>query len=248
MKTQKAQTIIGVFLLALAVAAYFIVTNLSSNEEPVSESEAERMNGIVKDEILSISFNGTEEQLTFTRADADFEWILQNHEDRTVASSYVEYALNASCGIIAQTKIEDVTDYSEFGFDEPECTVTLKTASETHVLKYGLFNSAINAYYVMQDDDPTVYVYIQTDLPFTYETEHFLEAVESETEEDATAENEDDAEADEGDAGADDGAVVENETDAEADEGDAGAVVENEDAAEENVSEENGTEAGSSAD
>lgn len=181
MNRQKKQTIIAIIVLVIIAGLYYMIPRLTASEvetEPVKET----INNVSSDEVLSISFNGQDGSDTFTRSDKEADWVLEGSEDRTVIKSYITTALGASCTIKTENKLENITDYGEYGFDDPVNVVTIKTAIETHTVKYGMYNAAADIYYVMVDDDPCVYIYSHSEtLPFNHEKEYFLESLEEET-------------------------------------------------------------------
>ena len=192
MKKQKKQTLIFVILLAVMVGLYFLVEFIPKDSETYTES-SEKILVMNKDDIQYVDFEGTEEYLTFRKDDSAGLWSLDGYEDRTVNTSNFSVVLSSCCNLSLEAKLENVTDYSQYGFDSPTDIVTVKTDSESHVITFGAYNTVSYVYYVMIDDDPTVYVYYHSEiLPFDYETEHYLEALpeeESETTE-AAEENE----------------------------------------------------------
>ncbi len=181
MNKQKKQTIIIVIVLAVLIGVYFLIDLWpQKSETPVDTHET--LLAIDTAGILSLDFTGSEEQLTFTRESSEGNWVLKGYEDREVEASTITTALNSCCNLDISTKLEDVTDYSQFGFDEPKNKIIIKTASETHEITFGSYNSAVSAYYLMVDSDPAVYVFSATSsvLPFDYVTDHYLVALPEE--------------------------------------------------------------------
>lgn len=191
MNRQIKQTIILIILLAVIAGAYFIISSLPEKETPVEiTEEAEKFNDIVTDDIIYISFDGTDEKLTFTRTDSATAWVLEGYEGRTVTDLYINGAISTCCGFEILKKLENVTDYDEYGFNEPSKVITVKTAGETHTITFGCFNPTSSIYYVKLDNDPIVYVYSHAEtLPYNNTAEYFLD---DEEEEEATDETSDD--------------------------------------------------------
>lgn len=188
MNKQIKQTIILIIILAVIAGAYFLISSLSDRETPAAVTEeAEKFNDLNKDDIIYISFDGDDERLTFTRTDSTAKWVLEGFEDRDVTDLYINGAISTCCGFEIRQKLENITNYEDFGFSAPAKVVTVKTAGETHTITFGCFNQAESVYYVMIDNDPTVYVYSHAEtLPYNNAADYFLEDVE-ETASDETA-------------------------------------------------------------
>lgn len=185
MNKQKKQTIIIAIIVLLLVGVYFLIDKLPKKQEtPVEVSE--KLLVLDTNQITDLEFKGSEEQLIFTRENADSPWILKGHEDREVETSKVTSVINSSCNFEVQQKLENISDYSQFGFDEPNNVVTIKTASETHVITFGSYNSAAGAFYLMLDSDKAIYVLSSNynSIPYGNTTENYLVALPEEDSDD----------------------------------------------------------------
>lgn len=181
MNKQKKQTIIIAIVVVLLVGIYFLIDKWPKKPETPQEP-SEKLVVLDADQIIYLDFKGSDEQLTFTRESASGTWVLQNYTDREVDSSTLTSVLNASCNLTVQQKLENITDYSQFGFDEPGNIVTIKTSSETHTITFGSYNSAGSVIYVMVDSDKTIYVLSSgtNSIPTSFATEHYLVPLPSE--------------------------------------------------------------------
>lgn len=178
MNKQKKQMFIVLILLVVAVALYFIIPLIPQKEEEIVNVSTP-INTINSTQVTKISFTGSEEFLSFVKT-GDV-WVLEGYEDREVDTSTLNEALRACCSITTYTKIENVTDYSQFGFNEPTNVVSIEADGETHTITYGSFNSVSSVYYIMMDSDPAISVYSHSQgLPFDNSAEYFLNEPETE--------------------------------------------------------------------
>lgn len=178
MKKQKKQMIVVLIILAVMVALYFIVPHIPTKNEEIT-SVMEPINTISSTDVTKITFMSTDGELTFTK-NGD-TWVLEGYEDREVNTSNLSDTFKACCSIATDTKIEGVTDYSQYGFDEPTNVITLVAAGENHTITFGAYNTVSSVYYIMMDSDPGVYVYSRNQaLPYDNDAEYFLVALETE--------------------------------------------------------------------
>lgn len=172
--------ILGIVLVVL-VGLYFLIKLIPEKEETITVV-TEKINEITADEVTWIHFRGGEEELTFTRESSSDPWILAGYEDRNTNTTAMNATLRFLCGITVKTKIEDVSDYADYGFDSPNYVIDFVANGENHTITYGAYNSVTSVYYVMMDSDPAVYAYSDYEgLLFENSTAYFLEEIVEET-------------------------------------------------------------------
>lgn len=171
---QKKQTLVIVILLALVLLAYFLIKLIPEDTEETTTILRQKLLELDTDTITDLYFNGTEEDIHFYK-DADGNWTVEGHEDEEASNTYIKLCLNASANLSIDSVIPG-SDYAEYGLDNPGTTVKVVTETEEHTIKYGIFNSASEVYYIMIDNDPTIYVYTHSKtLPFNHEVSYYLE-------------------------------------------------------------------------
>ena len=185
MNKQKKQTLIIAIVLAVLIGLYYLVPYLSRFEKTEEVEPTVYILENSYENVSYITFKGLEETLTFTKSEDS--WTLEGYEDREVDATYVKYAVNSVINIPVEQSISDVEDYSQYGFENPTNTITYISDSGSHTVILGDYNIYSYCYYIMVDDDPTVYVYSHSSgMPTDYEAEHYLVALETKEEGDTT--------------------------------------------------------------
>ena len=180
MNRQKIQLIITAALLAVAGLVYLAVLKWPKKAAETAP-EKEKIMVFDADSLESLTFTGTEEELSFSKKDG--VWILKGYEDRTVDESKLKYAINCCINLPVEQKFENA-DKSEFGFDEPARVVRFTADGAEHTVTYGLYNAAGYVHYIMVDDDPAVYVYSHSEsTAFDNDAEYFLKPLPEENKE-----------------------------------------------------------------
>lgn len=153
--------IIALVVLALLVACFFLLRK--HNEDTAAESsEAESAEDTVT--ISGLPDSAGIESFTVTNANGDFffnkeggNWILDSIGSDT-DSDKVDEKLDDLYASVADQAMEGVTDFSQYGLDSPQITVTLKDSSGNETLVcVGDENAVTSQYYVRIGDSSTVY-------------------------------------------------------------------------------------------
>lgn len=100
--------------------------------------------------------------------------------DQDKIRSLLDYVVD----IQAELEIEGVTDFSQYGFDDPLATVTIKLQDDTiYEIVFGHFNEITSQYYLKLEGSDTVYG-LSSNLGYHFQiTLDDLKKVEEETEE-----------------------------------------------------------------
>lgn len=147
-----------VILLALLLIVYFILQNQNQKtEEAESADSAIQVLSVAKDDITSICFwlDGQEETFTLI----DDTWILESDDSFDVDADTLSSLITSITDMTAERKLEEVTDLSEYGLDEPVQTVVLTDSEEnTYTIYWGASNSMTNNDYIyINDQKDTVF-------------------------------------------------------------------------------------------
>lgn len=185
MKKQKKQMIILAVVLVVLVAAYFILPNVVKEEE--EETESYVVTAMAGDAVTQISFTNEGTEYTFVKEDD----VWYSTEDRTlpISQETVDNLVDKAGNITSTTKIEGVTDFSQYGLDNPLHEVKLTANGTEHTIVMGDYNDITGEYYLYMKGESTVYTVESTVVtPFATTLEALVEEKEETTKEDATAE------------------------------------------------------------
>ena len=83
-------------------------------------------------------------------------------------------------GLTADNTITGVTDFAQYGLDEPFKTITFETASESYTFNVGDYNDMASVYYICEPDSDTVYTVSSIMVTqFNFDVEDIAEEEES---------------------------------------------------------------------
>ena len=164
-RSKKLITLVAV--LAVVCAATFALTKYEEKQEEIQNSDAVIWE-IEADSVESISWEVLEESLAFHKGEDG--WLYDDDEAFPVSEEKITDILSHFESFGVNFIIENVEDYSQYGLDEPECTITLTTAETSFELKLGDFSKMDEQRYVdigdgnvyLVSEDPADYV--QTEL------------------------------------------------------------------------------------
>ena len=163
MKRYK-RVIILAAVLVVACIATFALTRYEEKQENIRTSD-EIIMQIPSENVLSISWDYSGGGgLAFNKTDDG--WKYQDDEAFPVSEEKVMDILEHFESYGVTFVIEDVTDYSQYGLDEPECTLHLATAERSYDIKMGDFSKMDEQRYIdigdgnvyLVGEDPVDYV------------------------------------------------------------------------------------------
>lgn len=185
MKNKGLPLLIGIVVLVFLTVAYVIL--VKHNTETVEEVEdtTVKMFDLENEDVATLRFTLDGKEETFT-LEGD-TWSLASDAAFEVDSSKMSTLLDTVTGMAASRKLENVTDLSEYGLDEPVQTLVLTMADGTvYTICWGGTND------VTGDD----YVYIKEKESVVYTVDYSVlealgESIEDyRTEEEMTTEDE----------------------------------------------------------
>lgn len=185
MKKKGLPLLIGIVVLVFLTVAYVIL--VKHNTETVEEVEdtTVKMFDLENEDVAALQFTLDGKEETFT-LEGD-TWSLASDAAFEVDSSKMSTLLDTVTGMAASRKLENVTDLSEYGLDEPVQTLVLTMADGTvYTICWGGTND------VTGDD----YVYIKEKESVVYTVDYSVlealgESIEDyRTEEETTTEDE----------------------------------------------------------
>lgn len=162
MKRYKKVGVLAVLLVVVCIAT-FAMTRYEEKQEQIRTSD-EIILQIPKEDVCSLSwdyadgtglgFHHTGESWTY-QEDAAFP--VSEEEIMDILSHFEDFGVTFA--------IEDVTDYGQYGLDEPEATVQLATETQSYTIKLGTFSKMDQQRYIDIGDGS---VYLVSQDPMDY--------------------------------------------------------------------------------
>lgn len=134
-----------VAVLVVACIATFALTQYEEKQEEIKNSDAVILE-IPVDTVQSLSWEYTEDGLAFHKGEDG--WLYDDDEAFPVSVEKVEDILSNFEAFGVSFIIENVEDYSQYGLDDPECTISLSTAEQSYDIKLGAFSKMDEQRYV----------------------------------------------------------------------------------------------------
>lgn len=182
--------------LLLAVGGYALAVKISTNAEEAESSETVSFVSVSSDDVSKLTWSYDETEYILEKDD-DGNWTWTGNKDFALEQDTVNEMAYAISNIAASRKLTGVTDYSQYGLDEPDSRISFKTADgETVEILTGDLNEVTGEYYARRADDYSVYLVTGEYLDyFECSAEELAAAVDDEEdmEEDTAADSSADA-------------------------------------------------------
>lgn len=157
---------LGILLAVLVVAciATLVLSQYEQKQEQIKNSDAVILE-IPSDTVSALSWEYAEgEGLAFHKGEDG--WLYDEDEAFPVSEEKILSILSHFEDFGVRFVIEDVEDYSQYGLDEPECTLRICTEDSSYDIKLGDFSKMDEQRYVdigdgnvyLVEDDPMDYV------------------------------------------------------------------------------------------
>lgn len=213
MKKQKIQLIVLLIVLVACIGSYFGASAFSQKKQTEEESEESYTAlALAEDvEITGISVTSTDTSYELTKEED--AWKFADNADAKVKESSVSTMTDDLAEITGDNEITDVTDFAQYGLDDPQLTIAFTLSDGTgHTVKIGDKNSTISRYYLQVDDSTTVYTVTSTlYTAFNKTTDDLTDTSEEETSEESS-EASSDAPGESDDSGEDSETITEEST------------------------------------
>lgn len=144
MKRSK-KMIVLVAVLVVACIAAFALTQYEEKQEEIKNSDAIILE-LPTDTVEAVSWKYTEDGLGFHKGEDG--WLYDGDEAFPVSEDKINDILSNFEAFGASFIIENVEDYSQYGLDDPECTISLSTAEQSYDIKLGAFSKMDEQRYV----------------------------------------------------------------------------------------------------
>ena len=182
--------------LLLAVGGYALAVKISSNAEEAESTETIDFVSVASDEVAKLTWSYDDKEYTLEK-DEDGNWIWTDDKDFALEQDTVNDMASTISNITASRKLTDVTNYAQYGLDEPDSRISFETADgETVEILTGDLNEVSGEYYARRTDDYSVYLVTGEYLDYFECGAEELAAAEDEEESEADAEDTEDADAD----------------------------------------------------
>ena len=166
MKKKSMNLITAVAVLVVLSGAYVGVKTYVAKQEENEEEEEEKTQvfSISSEDVQSIKFVIDKKEGTFEKNND--EWVKSDERDFPVDQDKLTEAIGSLDNVEADRVLDNVTDTTEYGLDDPTNTITVtdKDGKET-VLHVGMENESTSQYYVENGTDESK-IYVVADSVF----------------------------------------------------------------------------------
>ena len=164
-RTRKLGILLGVLLVACVAA--FAALRYEEHQEQIKNSE-ETILEIPEDTVTNLSWSIKDGDEFSLRKEGD-TWIYEADETFPVDAEKVSSMLSMFEDFGVSFVIEDVEDYSQYGLENPVCTIDLDTSEQSYEITLGDYSKMDSERYVSIGDG-NVYL-VQTDPYDTFNCE-----------------------------------------------------------------------------
>lgn len=155
-RSEKLWILLGV--LAAVCIALVAVIRIEEQQENIRNSD-EVILSIPSDSVTSLSWEYEDTALSFHWEDG---WVYDSDAAFPVDEEKINAFLSRFEAFSVSFVIEDVEDFSQYGLDDPTCTVTLGAGEETYEILLGSYSTMDEERYVSIGDGK---VYLVPDDP-----------------------------------------------------------------------------------
>ncbi len=181
---KKIQLIVLGIIFAIILAVYLGFDYYMKHLPETTEEEAEKITVLDIDSSLVKEIGIIREGETINLQKEQEIWKCMDDESFTVDADKIQSFLDASGSITSELMIENVTDMSQYGLDEPSVSITLQWDSNLYTIKIGDQNTlADGCYYLSLNDENTVYTINSSKFYSLNKTGDDFRAVTEKTEE-----------------------------------------------------------------
>ncbi len=118
-------------VLVIMIGASFAAVKMNSDSQN-ENSEESSIFTLDTDKVSALSWTYQGETISFSHSDDG--WHNSNASDFPVDKTYIDNMLSALSDVKSDKTIESVEDLSEYGLDEPACTITVAMDGDTKLL------------------------------------------------------------------------------------------------------------------
>ena len=159
---RKNRLIILLVILVLAVGVTVGVSMIEEEREAIAES-GEVVLEIPTESVTALAWEYEDTSLSFTLSDGVWNW--DDDPAFPVDEESVETLLSQFSALAAAFVIEDVTDYGQYGLDDPLCVINITAYGEEYTINVGDYSTLDYQRYISFGDGN---VYLVNDDPMDY--------------------------------------------------------------------------------
>ena len=145
-KAKKIYALLGV-LLVICVAT-FVISRQEEEKEKIKNSDAIILT-IDSESVTALSWEYDETSLAFHK---DEKWLYDEDEAFPVDEEKIADLLEQFSEFGVSFEIEDVEDYSQYGLDDPTCTIKITAGEEEYTILLGAYSTMDEERYVSIGD------------------------------------------------------------------------------------------------
>ena len=158
-RAKRLYILLGVLVAASVIT--FAVSRFEERKEEIRNSD-EIVLEILSDSVESLSWEYDSNSFSFHK---DENWICDSDEAFPVDAETINEFLSPFEEFGVSFIIENAEDLSQYGLDNPVCTINIGTADETYTIELGDFSTMDSERYVSIGDGN---VYLVTNDPLDY--------------------------------------------------------------------------------
>lgn len=156
MKKQRRQFILLVIVLAALVGGYFALRFY--NEKKASEPQTDDTEYLLQlgdDSIIRITYDYQDVEYTFVKEEDT--WLYEADKTLNINQNVLDTMASRLEAVEKLAQVDGVTDFSQYGLDEPQKTITFETATESHTFIAGDYNDLSGFVYICESGTDVVY-------------------------------------------------------------------------------------------
>lgn len=186
MKKQRIHLIVLIVVLIALAGGYFGLKQYNkAQSEKSAEPVGEAIVNVSLDDIIKLSYDYEENSYVYDKADGT--WYYTPNHDLNLTQYRLENMAEKLAGLTALETINDVTDMSQYGLDDPSRTLSFETVGESFIFNVGDYNEIAGVYYICRPSAATVYA-VESSVITAFNVD-VMDMVEEESTEGSTEES-----------------------------------------------------------
>lgn len=155
-------------ILLVAVGGYLVVSKIAANQD--KEDEGIIAFAIDSADVTKISWTYLDNDISLIYDRSNEKWRYEADDSFPVDETYPKNMLTKLASVTADRKLTDVTDFSEYGLDDPTVVISIVDShGGTTKFTIGDQNASTSNYYMRINDESNVYLVGETFLQaFSY--------------------------------------------------------------------------------
>lgn len=162
-KKKSLKLLICLIVFVLLIALYIGMKKRDLKEEESEEASLIEVTALDTENITGLSFYIDNEQVSFTKKDEI--WMMEEEESFPLDDSVITSILEEAATINANRKLENISDLSEFGLENPLNIITLINSDGTiTTIEIGEKNTTTNNTYISLNHEKNTIYTVSTDF------------------------------------------------------------------------------------